>query len=112
MTHIRLFNSLIFLTASALLLLSGCNKAFDPVGAGSITVEASIGAMTKVTTDGVASSFVEGDKIAVYAWTGSAAAVPAERVVDGVVDPCLPDALETWQRRPLFPRRQPGEGGQ
>ena len=86
MKHIRLFNSLILLTASALLLLSGCNKAFDPVGAGSITVEASIGTMTKVTTDGVVSSFEEGDKIAVYAWTGSAAAVPAERVVDGVVN--------------------------
>ena len=85
MTHIRLFNSLILLTASAL-LLSGCNKAFDPVDAGSITVEAGIGAMTKVTTDGVVSSFEEGDKIAVYAWTGSAAAVPAERVVDGVVN--------------------------
>ena len=72
--------------AAALLLLVGCAK--DPAfpDAGGITVEASIGAMTKVATDGAASSFEAGDKIAVYAWTGSAAAVPAERIVDGVVN--------------------------
>ena len=76
----------LYILAAALLLLPGCNKALDPVDGGAITVHAGIGAMTKVTTDGVESSFVEGDQIAVYAWTGSAAAVPAERVVDGVVN--------------------------
>ena len=78
-------NSILLIPAAALLLLA-CTK--DPAfpGAGSITVEAGIGTMTKVTTDGVASSFETGDRIAVYAWTGSAAAVPAERVVDGVVN--------------------------
>ena len=77
--------SLLF-TAAVLLLPEGCTK--DPALAddGLITVEAGIGAMTKVTTDGVVSSFEEGDKIAVYAWTGSAAAVPAERAVDGVLN--------------------------
>ena len=79
-------NNCILLIPAAALLLLACTK--DPAfpDSGSITVQAGIGAMTKVTTDGVASSFVEGDKIAVYAWTGSAAAVPAERVVDGVVN--------------------------
>ena len=86
MKNTRITGFFPLLTVSALLLLSGCNKAFDPVDAGSITVEAGIGAMTKVTTDGVVSSFEEGDKIAVYAWTGSAAAVPSERAVDGVVN--------------------------
>ena len=76
----------LYLLAAALLLLPGCNKALDHADTGGITVEASIGTMTKVATDGAASNFEAGDKIAVYAWTGSAAAVPAERVVDGIVN--------------------------
>ena len=67
----------------AALLLLGCVKEPD---AGTIIVDASIGAPTKVSYDGAASSFETGDQIAVYAWTGSAAAVPAERVVDGAVN--------------------------
>ena len=73
----------IFIIVAAILL--GCTKVPEPAG-GSIIVDASIGAMTKVSYDGNVSTFTEGDKIAVYAWTGSAAAVPAERVVDGVVN--------------------------
>ena len=79
-------NSILLIPAAVLLLLPGCAKEPVPLDGGSITVEAGIGTMTKVTTDGVASRFVEGDKISVYAWTGSATAVPAERVVDGVVN--------------------------
>ena len=78
----RIYNHIPLIAAAALLLL-GCVKEPD---AGTITVDASIGTLTKLSYDGAASSFVEGDKIAVYAWTGSAAAVPAERVVDGVVN--------------------------
>ena len=51
-----------------------------------ITVEASIGTMTKVTYDGATSSFEEGDRIAVYAWTGSKTTVPETWVVDGTVN--------------------------
>ena len=51
-----------------------------------ITIEASIGAMTRATTTGDAAAFDEGDRVTLYAWTGSATAVPAERVVDGVVN--------------------------
>ena len=69
--------------AAAALLLLGCAKVPEPAG-GTITVDARIGAPTKVSYDGNVSAFTEGDKIAVYAWTGGAAAVPAERVVDGV----------------------------
>jgi hypothetical protein len=72
--------------AAAVLLLTGCAKELTPADGGSITVEASIGSMTKVASDSVASSFETGDKIAVYAWTGSATEVPAGRVVDGVVN--------------------------
>ncbi|MBR4523992.1 MAG: fimbrillin family protein [Bacteroidales bacterium] len=71
------------LIAAALLLLPGCLKEPD---AGTITVEATVGPATKVAYDGAKSSFAAGDRIAVYAWTGSAAEVPATRVVDGVVN--------------------------
>ena len=76
-------NKHIPLIAAAALLLLGCIKEPD---AGSIVVEASIGAPTKVAYDGAKSSFAAGDKIAVYAWTGSASEVPVTRVVDGVVN--------------------------
>ena len=76
-------NKHIPLIAAAALLLLGCVKEPD---AGRITVEACIGAPTKVAYDGAKSSFAAGDKITVYGWTGGATAVPAERVVDGVVN--------------------------
>ena len=78
----RIYNHIPLIAAAALLLL-GCVKEPD---AGTITVDASIGTLTKVSYDGSASSFETGDQIAVYAWTGGAAAVPSERVVDGVVN--------------------------
>lgn len=67
-------------------ILLACTK--DPAfpDAGGITVEASIGALTKVATTGTVSNFETGDAIAVYAWTGSAGEIPATRVVDGVVN--------------------------
>ena len=71
------------IAAAAILLLAGCAKDPALLDAGSITVEASICAMTKVSA---ASNFSAGDQIAVYAWTGSADVVPATRVVDGVVN--------------------------
>ena len=66
------------------ILLPGCQK--EALDGGLITVEASVGPATKVTCDGDKSSFAAGDKISVYAWTGSASEVPAKRVVDGVVN--------------------------
>ena len=51
-----------------------------------ITIEANIGNMTRATTTGNASVFDAGDGVTLYAWTGSATAVPAERVVNGVVN--------------------------
>ncbi len=71
---------------AAAMLMAGCAKDPTLPDAGSITVEASIGSMSKVAYSGAASAFEEGDRIAVYAWTGSAAEVPATRVVDGVVN--------------------------
>ena len=72
-------------TAAVLLALAGCDHALEPTG-GAITIDASVGPMTKVTYDGAGSAFAAGDKLALYAWTGGAASVPAERVVNGVVN--------------------------
>ena len=53
---------------------------------GAITVEASVNESTKaVTTNGV-TTFVEGDKLSLFVWTGDATAVPVKKVVDGVVN--------------------------
>ena len=67
----------------ALLALASCGKEPAPMGA-EMTVEATLGAATKVSAGGDA--FMAGDQIAVYAWLGGATAIPATRVVDGVVN--------------------------
>jgi len=67
-------------------ILLACTKDPASSDAGSITVTANIGPLTKVATTGAASNFEEGDAIAVYAWTGCAGEIPATRVVDGVVN--------------------------
>ena len=54
--------------------------------AGSITIEATIGQMSKATYSGNATSFTAGDSILLYGWTGSSTAVPALRAVDGVAN--------------------------
>ena len=76
----------IYTLAAALLSLAGCGKEMAPEGAGGITVQASIGTMTKVSYNGASTSFTAGDRIAVYAWTGGAAQVPSNRVVNGEVN--------------------------
>ena len=76
----------ILITAASLLLLPGCLKESGPTDADLITIEASIGPQTKVNYEGNGSTFVDGDKIAVYAWTGSASPVPEARAVDGVMN--------------------------
>ena len=95
-------NNIYLATAAALLALAGCDRALEPSG-GAITVEASIGPMTKVQTTGVATTFETGDRIAVYAWTGGADSVPASRTVDGVPNTLgsdgkwTPSAPMLWQ---------------
>ena len=80
-----------FFPLAALGLLTAACSNDDAASAGQqtakyITVEANIGNMTRATTTGNSTVFDEGDGIAVYAWTGSATAVPADKVVDGVVN--------------------------
>jgi len=42
--------------------------------------------MTRATTTGNSAVFDAGDEVTLYAWTGSATAVPASKVVDGVTN--------------------------
>ena len=75
--------------AAGILALGGCNKENGFNEAGDITIQASVGAMTKVSYDDGSknkTSFTAGDQIAVYGWLGSADAVPATRLVDGVAN--------------------------
>lgn len=59
--------------AAALLVLTACTNDHEPgnVPAKDIRVDASIGQMTRVTTDGNESAFEPGDRISVYAWLGA-----------------------------------------
>ncbi len=70
--------------AAALLAIAACEKF--PGGSREITITAAIGPQTKVATTGNQTAFETGDKITVYAWTGSSAEVSATRAVDGVTN--------------------------
>ena len=78
--------NIILIAAAGMLALVGCNKEPEMADGGNITIEASVGAMTKVSYNGNKTAFTAGDQIAVYGWTGSAAEVPATRLVDGVAN--------------------------
>ena len=83
MRNMKHSNILLF-SAMAALVLAACGKLTGPGPA--ITIQAGIGTMTKVATTGDKVAFESGDKISVFAWLGSAEAIPATRVVDGVVN--------------------------
>ena len=88
-----------FIPLAALGLLAAACSSDDATSAQqqaakNITIEASIGAMTRATTTGNAAVFDAGDGVSIYAWTGSATAVPADKVVDGVVNSLGADG--TW----------------
>ena len=75
--------------AAGILLLTACTNESGigtDVDAGAITIQATIGQMTKVENKGNATNFINGDKILLYGWTGSDKEIPATRVVDSVVN--------------------------
>ena len=78
--------NLITLAVLGLMAVSACSRedAAPEAADVRIAIEASIGEMTKVQTTGNAAVFEAGDQISLYAWTGSATAVPAVQVVNGV----------------------------
>ena len=67
-----------------------------------ITIKAGIGEMTKVKTTGSTAVFEEGDAVSLYAWTGSATAVPGDRVVDGVKNTLGSDGKWTPETQMLW----------
>ena len=79
-----------FIPLAALGLLAAACSSDDAVSqqeaAKNITIEASIGNMTRATTTGNTTVFDAGDGVSIYAWTGSATAVAADKVVNGVVN--------------------------
>ena len=81
-------NILLYMAAVAGLVLAGCNKegVLPQDGSLDMTVSASIGDLTKVTTSGVKTTFDEGDQLSLYAWIGEADKVSEALVVDGVVN--------------------------
>jgi len=66
-----------FAATFAAMVLTSCNNDDEQVSKTPkyITVSTSIGAMTRVVNNGNTSAFEDGDKISVYAWTGTPDAV-------------------------------------
>jgi hypothetical protein len=80
-----------FIPLAALGLLTAACSSDDATSAQqqaakNITIVASIGNMTRATTTGNTTVFDSGDGVSIYAWTGSATAVAADKVVNGVVN--------------------------
>ena len=80
-----------FIPLAALGLLTAACSSDDATSAQqqaakNITIEASIGDLTRATTTGNTTVFDAGDGVSIYAWTGSATAVAADNVVNGVVN--------------------------
>jgi len=76
----------IIIAAAAALCLTACNKEGGIADNRTITVEASIGAMTKATYDGDKSAFAAGDSLSLFAWLGDNTAIPQKLVVDNVTN--------------------------
>ena len=76
----------IIIAAAAALCLIACNKEGGIADNRTITVEASIGAMTKATYDGNKSAFAAGDSLSLFAWLGENTSIPAKLVVNNVTN--------------------------
>lgn len=93
----------ILLTAAfATMILSSCNKENDQVADTKeyITVSSSIGTMTRVATNGNASTFEEGDKISVFAWTGAPDVVNSAALVVNNTTNTLQNSK--WMAEPMM----------
>ncbi len=94
--------TLFCLMALATLVACNSDENFPQTNASEkITVKASIGTMTRVATDGMASHFENGDKIMVYGWTGDKTTVPAEPPIASVNTLTIGNNnVETWEADP------------
>ena len=93
------------LLATTAILLAACSTDSEspaPQAPEQIRVTASVGAMTRTVTDGVTTTFEPGDRISVYAWTGSADAVPSALVVDNSINTLGSDGAWTADPQMLW----------
>lgn len=93
--------------ATVALALGSCTESENGMGepAKYITVSSGIGNMSRVTTkDDGTQQFEAGDKISVYAWTGSSEVAPAvaDRVVDNAINTLGADGKWTAQPQMLW----------
>ncbi len=82
--------------------MTACNndEDFAPVSSSDeIRVNASIGEMTRVATNGMMSHFENGDRIMVYGWTGDKTTVPANPPIASVNTLKIENDVETWEAR-------------
>ncbi|ADV45166.1 fimbrillin family protein [Bacteroides helcogenes] len=95
-------NPIILALAATALALGSCSNDNEGVQTAKyITVNTSIGSLTRVTSPDAEGrqKFTDGDKISVYAWTGSATAITAtDLVVNNAVNTF--DGNETWTASP------------
>ena len=86
-------------------LAVSCNKEAgkgDPGGAaGEIRVSATVNGITKATTDGAVTTFVNGDKLSLYVWTGDHTAVPADPWINGEVN-TYNSETKLWEPKDLM----------
>ena len=95
---------LISLAAMGFMAAAACDRAdltpaSQPVN---ITIQASIGELTKIQNTGYTSTFEAGDQVSLYAWTGSATAVPDTKVVNGVKNTLGTDGKWTPETQMLW----------
>ena len=95
---------LLTLTVLGLSVLTACGRedAAPAPGDRTIAIRAEIYGMTRVATTGNEAVFETGDRITLYAWTGSASVIPASRVVDGVDNTLGSDGKWTPAARMLW----------
>ncbi len=86
-------------------LAVSCNKEAgkgDPGGAaGEIRVSATVNGITKAITDGAVTTFVNGDKLSLYVWTGDNTAVPADPWINGEVN-TYNSETKLWEPKDLM----------
>ena len=83
----------IIIAAAAALCFTACNKEDSIRNTQTITVEASIGGMTKAAYSGDKTTFSSGDSLSLFAWTGDKTVIPAKAslVVSNVTNTLGPD---------------------
>lgn len=93
----------ILFSLMAVAALAACNNDEEFVQANpsdEIRVNATIGEMTRVATDGMASHFEGGDRMMVYGWTDDKTAVPANPPIASENTLTMENQVAAWKAQP------------